>query len=98
MYGILKLVKTNNASKKASWQALQAHVGRDVVFECATLAIDDIETQMMKERNDADKRATTALCDGCLSFHAQIKCRCCERVRLCIGCADYGACAECEYD
>ena len=97
LHGILKLVKTNDASKKASWQALKAHVGRDVIVHCATLAMDDIETQMMKERDDLDKDTTTVLCNGCLSFHAQLKCRCCDKVRFCIGCAEYGKCGKCEY-
>ena len=98
LLGILKLVQNKQASKQSSWQALETHVGRHIVIQCATLALEDIEAQLMKERDNPNIHANTLLCYGCMSFRAQLKCARCQNVCLCIGCAGYGKCGQCEDD
>lgn len=92
---IAKLVQARRAPTHAMWMSLKAHIGRDKFLMLAQQAHCNIQTAMLKERDQERVNDKRVLCNSCLSYRAQVGCPKCKCVKFCIGCAHYGECLAC---
>ena len=91
---ITKLFKTvvkKKAQASHILPGLYAHFGRRNVIQTYMILDNHITLHLMNTRV-----MNEPYCDACLSYKAILKCPCCARFCFCIGCADYGVCAQCE--
>ena len=81
------------APHTAMWQVLRGLLGQE------TLARTLFHLQEVYVRLKIRQRrlcASGAVCHGCMSHEAEVRCVRCGEVRFCFGCLEYGACLRCE--
>ena len=96
--GVLKAVSDKKITIQQAKTSLICHFGRSRYHKAFAVALSIVSKAMLKNRRMVDgtnaKEAACA-CHACLSYQSQVTCLKCNKLRYCIGCADYGECLAC---
>lgn len=96
--GVLKALNEKKITNEQAKTSLICHFGRSRYHKAFAVALSIVSKAMLKNRRMVDgtnaKEAACA-CHACLSYQSQVTCLKCNKLRYCIGCADYGECLAC---